>query len=189
MVLLGLYVVYETNQSTYMRGEGRADLQQNARVALDQMTREFLMAGYDPTKVLANPGLYNNPSGVIIGNYAIQSPGATSVRFLTDSDGDNNTEVIEFAYDAGNKRITRRMGEWNGSTWSGWEPANLSIKPITEDNTINSLTFIYRDEANAVTTTDHAVKRIEMSLSATVKVGSQGTQSLDLNSDVRPRNL
>ncbi|MFH0872843.1 MAG: prepilin-type N-terminal cleavage/methylation domain-containing protein, partial [bacterium] len=40
MVLLGLYVVYETNQSTYMRGEGRANLQQNARVALDQMTRE-----------------------------------------------------------------------------------------------------------------------------------------------------
>ena len=192
IVLLGLYVVYETNQSTYMRGEGRADLQQNARVALDQMTRELLMAGYDPTKVLANPGSYNSPSGVILSNYGMQSLGASSIRFLADINGDSATEVVAFSYDGTNKRINRQVWTWNSGT-SSWNTGGAQV--ITEDNTINSLTFAYRDETNSViaaadySTTQYAVRRIEVSISATVKVGSQGTQSLDLNSDVRPRNL
>jgi Tfp pilus assembly protein PilW len=187
-------VVYETNQSTYMRGEGRADLQQNARVALDQMTRELLMAGYDPTKVLANPGSYNSPSGVILSNYGMQSLGASSIRFLADVDGDNKTEVVQFAYDATNKRITRQVWTWNPGSPGSWTTFTPP-PPITEDNTINSLTFAYRDETNSViaaadySTKQYAVRQIEVSISATVKVGSQGTQSLDLNSDVRPRNL
>jgi prepilin-type N-terminal cleavage/methylation domain-containing protein len=190
IVLLGLYVVYETNQATYVRGEGRADLQQNARVALDQMTRELLMAGYDPTSVLASPANYNQPvlstSGRALTNFAMQNLGANTVRFLTDVNGDGVTEVVEFSYDATNKRINRQIWTWNSgsSTWS-----TGGAQAITEDNTISSLAFTYRDETNAVTANDFAVRRIEVSLAATVKVDSQGTQSLALNSDVRPRNL
>lgn len=216
MVLLGLYVVYETNQSTYMRGEGRANLQQNARVALDQMTREFLMAGDDPgnckdstdraalkrTLVLAYPAIFNKASRSI-SNFAMQNLGAGSVRFLADVNADSNfdggspanlrhTEVVEFAYDGTNKRITRQVWTWNSAA-ADWNTAGAQA--ITEDNTINSLTFAYRDETNSViaaadySTKQYAVKRVEISISGTVKVGSQGTQSLDLNSDVRPRNL
>jgi prepilin-type N-terminal cleavage/methylation domain-containing protein len=186
IVLLGVYVVYETNQATYIRGEGRANVQQNARVALDQMTRELLMAGYDPTKVLANPSAYNTPSGVILTNYAMQALGASTVRFLADVDGDNITEVVEFAYDATNKRITRQVWAWNTGT-SSW--ATGGAQGITENNTIDSLTFTYRDEANAITADTYAVKRVEVSITASVKAGSQGTQSFSLNSDMRPRNL
>jgi len=186
IVLLGIYVVYETNQATYVRGEGRANVQQNARVALDQMTREFLMAGYDPTKVLANPSSYNSPSGVILSNYAMQSLGASSVRFLADVDGDNITEVVQFAYDATNKRITRQVWVWNAGT-SSWTTGGAQA--VTEDNTIDSLAFTYRDENNAVTSDTYAVRRIEVALSASVQAGSQGTQSFALNSDIRPRNL
>lgn len=182
IVLVGLYVVYETNQATYVRGEGRADLQQNVRVALDQMTRELLMAGYDPTKVLAKPGTGIN-------NYALQSIGASTVRFLADVDGDGNTEVVEFAYDGTNKRITRQVWTtvWNTNQWDLGSTGGA--QSITEDNTINSLAFTYRDESNAITANDYAVRRIEVSLSASVKVGSQGTQNLSINSDIRPRNL
>ncbi len=186
MVLVGVYVIYDANQATYTRGEGRADLQQNARVALDQMTRELLMAGYDPTNVLANPALYNTggkpPGG--IGNFSMQTLGASSVRFLGDVNGDGVTEVVEFSYDATNKRINRQIWTWNGSDWQ-----TAGAQAITEDNSITSLAFTYLDETKAVTANDYAVKRIEISFSATVKVGSQGTQSLGLNSDVRPRNL
>jgi len=190
IVLLGLYVVYETNQATYVRGEGRAGLQQNARVALDQMTRELLMAGYDPTNVLANPATYNQPvlssTGRPLTNFAMQNLGADTVRFLTDVNGDGATEVVEFSYDAANKRINRQIWTWNSgsSTWS-----TGGAQAITENNTITSLAFIYRDDTNAVTANDFAVRRIEVSLAGTVKVGSQGTQSLALNSDIRPRNL
>ncbi len=182
MVLVGVYVIYDTNQSTYVRGEGRADLQQNARVALDQMTRELLMAGYDPSKVLAQPGTGIN-------NFAIQSIGPSTVRFLADVNGDGNTEVVQFAYDGTNKRITRQVWTtvWNTNQWDLGSTGGA--QSITEDNTINSLAFIYRDDTNAITADDYAVRRIEISLTASVKVGSQGTQALSLNSDVRPRNL
>lgn len=186
MVLLGVYMVYETNQATYVRGEARANVQQNARVALDQITRELLMAGYDPLKVLANPGSYNSPSGVLLTNYVMQSIGASSVRFLADVNGDNSTDVVEFSYDATNKRINRQVWVWNSGT-SAWTTAGAQA--ITENNSIDSLAFAYLDENNAVTANTYAVRRIEMALSATVKAGSEGTQSFALNSDVRPRNL
>jgi len=184
LVLLGIYVVYETNQATYTRGEGRADVQQNARVAFDQMNRELLMAGYDPAKVLSNPG-----TG--IGNYVMQSLGASSVRFLVDVDGDNVTEVVQFAYDGTNKRITRQVWVtvWNSGT-NKWDIGTTGgAQPVTESNTIDSLAFTYRDQNNAVTANAYDVRRIEVSLAATVKVGSQGTQSFSLNSDIRARNL
>jgi len=186
MVLLGIYVVYQANQAIYTRGEGRADVQQNARVALDQMNRELLVAGYDPTHVLTNPGSYVNPAGVILTDYAMQSLGASSVRFLADVDGDGATEVVQFAYDGANKRITRQVWVWNTGT-SSWTTAGA--QGVTEKNIVDSLAFTYRDQSNAVTANVSDVRRIEVSLAATVKVGSQGTQSFSLNSDMRPRNL
>jgi prepilin-type N-terminal cleavage/methylation domain-containing protein len=186
MVLVGIYVIYDANQATYTRGEGRANLQQNVRVALDEMTRELLMAGYDPTNILSNPAAYNTagkpPGG--IGNFPMETLGASSVRFLGDVNGDGVTEVVQFSYDSTNKRINRQIWTWNGSDW-----ATTGAQAITEDNIITSLTFTYCDETNAVTANDYAVRRIEISFLGTVKVGSQGTQTLSLNSDVRPRNL
>jgi prepilin-type N-terminal cleavage/methylation domain-containing protein len=190
MILLGVYMVYETNQATYVRGEARANVQQNARVALDQMTRELLMAGFDPTRVLTNPAGYS--TGLTISNYAMQSLGASTVRFLADVDGDSSTEVVEFTYDSTNKRINRQVWVWNTGT-STWTTAGAQA--ITENNSIDSLTFAYLDENNAViasadyATKQYLVRRIEIALSATVKAGSEGTQSFALNSDVRPRNL
>ena len=187
MVLVGVYVIYDTNQATYTRGEGRADLQQNIRVALDEMTREILMAGYDPTNVLANPGAY---SGLALGDFAMQSLAPSTVRFVADVNGDGDSDVVEFSYDPTNKRITRRVWALSGTTFS-----TAGAQAITEDNTVNFLTFTYYDDTNSQIpsadygTKQYAVRRIEVSFSGTVKVGSQGTQSLALNSDIRPRNL
>jgi len=187
IVLAGVYVIYNTNQATYTRGEGRADLQQNARVALDEMTRELLMAGYDPTRVLANPGGY---SGLTLGDFAMQSLAASTVRFLADVNGDGDTDVVEFSYNPTHKRITRQIWALNGTAFS-----TAGAQAITEDNTINSLTFTYYDDTNSQIpsadygTKQHAIRRIEVSFSATVKVGSQGAQSFSLNSSICPRNL
>ncbi len=181
IVLLGIYVIYESNQSTYVRGEGRANLQQNVRVALDQITRELLMAGYDPTHILANTGSY---SGVTLASCAMQSLGASSLRFVADVNGDGTTEVVEFSHDATNKCIDRQVWTLSGTVFS-----TAGAQAITERNTMNSLTFIYRDQSNAVTAVACDVKRIDVSLSGTVKAGSQGAQSYSLNSSIRPRNL
>lgn len=46
VVMMGVYLVYESNQTLFLRGEAKSDLQQNARIALDRLTREFRMAGF-----------------------------------------------------------------------------------------------------------------------------------------------
>ena len=48
IVLLGIYQMFDTNRATYVSGMRKVDVQQNARVALDAITRELRMAGYFP---------------------------------------------------------------------------------------------------------------------------------------------
>jgi prepilin-type N-terminal cleavage/methylation domain-containing protein len=48
IVLLGIYQMFDTNRATYVSGTRKVDVQQNARVALDAITRELRMAGYFP---------------------------------------------------------------------------------------------------------------------------------------------
>ena len=46
IVLLAVYLMYETNQATYLKGESKTDLQQHARIGMDRMETEIRMAGY-----------------------------------------------------------------------------------------------------------------------------------------------
>lgn len=46
IVLLAVYLMYEANQATYLKGESRTDLQQHARIGMDRMETEIRMAGY-----------------------------------------------------------------------------------------------------------------------------------------------
>ena len=69
LILLGIYQMFDTNRATYVSGTRKVDVQQNARVALDAITRELRMAGnfpekYDPDPA-TNPSLVN-PSAYLI---------------------------------------------------------------------------------------------------------------------------
>jgi len=46
ILIAGLYQIFISQQKTYMVQDQVADMQQNIRVAIDQMTREIRMAGY-----------------------------------------------------------------------------------------------------------------------------------------------
>lgn len=46
VVMTAVYLMYATNQTTFVRGEMKSDLQQNARIGLDRLTRELRMAGF-----------------------------------------------------------------------------------------------------------------------------------------------
>jgi prepilin-type N-terminal cleavage/methylation domain-containing protein len=62
IVLLGIYQLYETNRTTFGRGEVRTDIQQNARMALSVIERDLRMAGYGvpaPTCVAATTRISN----------------------------------------------------------------------------------------------------------------------------------
>jgi prepilin-type N-terminal cleavage/methylation domain-containing protein len=48
LVLLAVYQLFDTGSATYRSGQRKADVQQNARVALDEAVRQLRMAGYFP---------------------------------------------------------------------------------------------------------------------------------------------
>src|SRR3990172_815269 len=83
VVLLALYLLYDINQVTFVKGEQQAELQQNARIAMDRIVRELRLAGFDPQTPPIIPALCTT---------AIQSATATSIRFIADVDSDGTTE-------------------------------------------------------------------------------------------------
>ena len=46
VIMMVIVLLWEQSQRAYFRGATAAELQQNARVALEQMTREIRQAGY-----------------------------------------------------------------------------------------------------------------------------------------------
>ncbi len=55
VALIGIYIAFDTTMATYSRGQGRAEVQQNGRVAMDQMARQIRMAGYFPENFATPP--------------------------------------------------------------------------------------------------------------------------------------
>ena len=66
VILLGAYAVYDTGQATYARTEQRADIQQNARAALDTLVRHIRMAGYAQQNAVVNPIVIGDTNVLVI---------------------------------------------------------------------------------------------------------------------------
>ncbi|MFQ5880897.1 MAG: PilW family protein [Candidatus Methylomirabilales bacterium] len=46
VVLFGAYLMFDANRLTYARGEVKIDIQQNARIAMESLSRDLRLAGY-----------------------------------------------------------------------------------------------------------------------------------------------
>lgn len=79
-------------------------MHQSARTAMDLMSREILMAGYDPT----------NPIYPFIRTPPILDPSANTLRILADLNNDGDTsdadENVYYEWDAASNEITRDTG-------------------------------------------------------------------------------
>ncbi len=116
IVLAAVYQIYISNQITYAKGALKADLQQNARAALELISRELRMIGYDPQHSLPLLGAATTPATA---QRAIQGATATSIRFIADVDSPAGTgpdgwgDMIEYTYDATCQQIRRKLWVWN----------------------------------------------------------------------------
>lgn len=180
VVLFAIYLMYETNMTTATWGNKKAELQQNARVALDMMEREIRMAGYNP-----------DPSLTGANANAIQdiSLSPTTLTFITDVDGaaDNKTEKVQYTYNATPQTITRSVWQWNGTGWD-----SLTATPEVVADGVSSLSLTYCDNAqptnNCSGLNPAQVKRITIAITASGKAGSK-TETFTFASDARLRNL
>lgn len=148
-----------------------AQMQQNLRGALDLMIREIQMAGYKPAG-----GTFNG----------IQTSTVTTLRIKLDLTGngtetDDPNEDITYTFNSATGQLTRTLNN-SGST------------AVLTDN-LTAFAFSYFDANGASTTTNTAVRRIEVSLTArTAKPdpsysSNGGYRTYQLAGAVTPPNL
>ena len=151
--------------------EQLGQMQQNVRGALDLMIREIHMAGYKPAG-----GVFNG----------IQTSSATTLRIKLDLDSsgvetDGTTDDISYAFDSSTGLISRTLNN-TGST------ATLA------DN-VTAFSFTYLDANGTSTTTNTAVRRITINITArTAKPDpgysiNNGYRTSQISADVTPPNL
>jgi len=168
IVLTAITSTFISQTRSYNTQEQINAMQQNARVAMDMITREIRMAGYNTNDSLTFDGITYN---------------AGQIRIQANINGDTDTgdanEDITYAYDAVDDTIERTTG---GST-----------EVLVDD--IDTFTFAYLDEDGNATTTSTLIRQIQITVTARTPVHDPtytlngGFRQYTLISLVTPRNL
>ena len=147
VVMASVYVLYVAMHDTMIKGELKADLQQNARVGLAQMTQEIRMAGYDPP--VGSPPKPVSPQIVLVPRAPLRAATAQCFSFIADVSGKvdagtGTADQITYEFDSPKKTLRRRVDNWSGSP--KYEFAGGTAQPLAQS--IESLTFTYFDVNN-----------------------------------------
>jgi prepilin-type N-terminal cleavage/methylation domain-containing protein len=177
VIMVGAFTLYASNHDALRQGQTKAEVQQNARVALQVAAREIRIAGYDPSGVL--PTL-TSPT-------AIQVANPNNLTFVSDVTQDGVLDQV--TYQVRDNRLIREISSWNGSSFPA--PATSEVA-----GDIGLLTFAYFDNTTPVNTAISApvaaadlddIRRITISLvTSGMVVGTQ--EQFPLVIDVRLRN-
>lgn len=93
LILGGAYAVFNTQQRQTTVQTNVSDAQQNLRAAMDFMSREIRMAGYNPRQTTANFGIQDIKFRNI--NDATAATGNSYIRFTWDKDSDGVLDANE----------------------------------------------------------------------------------------------
>lgn len=145
LIVFGLLRMWQHAQTAYFVGSERAEVQGDARIAIDQISRDLMKAGRDVLQCAFDSEAYTQCSGAKLarcqnappppgnvglgggfscaGIYIIPAATSTSIQVQMDLNGDGlidttapSTESITYAFDAANRRITRQQGTGSALT-------------------------------------------------------------------------
>lgn len=167
--------------------EQTVEMVQNARAAMDMMTREIRMAGFDPTG-LAGAEIITARDYLI--RFTMDITGGESDEIDNDEDGyvdeadedrfgdgdtDDENEDITYTFDAANFQIDRDTGG--------------GAQPFAEN--IEAFTFRYLDSWGNPTTIAAHIRQIEITITARTARPAHGDhyRRHTLTSVITPRNL
>jgi type IV pilus assembly protein PilW len=185
ILVAGIYQLYRSTQDTYLAQDQLAELQQNARIGIEEMIREMRLTGYQancaPTKADST---------------TLSSPQSVLFEFDADTNLDGTPERIKYSYDSTNKQILR-----SSHTPAPPNTACGAAYPFAANETqivassVDSLTFSFYDTNNgplaAPVGTPSDIRRITISLTgATAKADPTTGQkrTVTISSDVKLRN-
>ena len=171
VVLSAVTTTFMAQARFYNAQEQINEMQQNARGALDVITRELKMAGYKP-----NGGTFDGVT------YSV-----SQLMIQADLDGNGGistsssaNEQITYAYDSTNKRITRKIGTG-------------TVEALADN--ITAFTFSYLDSSGATTTTSSSIRQVAISITAvTTKPdpnysSNNGYRNYQISATITPPNL
>lgn len=202
LVLFAVYIVLESNQSIYAKGEGKVDVQQSARAAMDQISTLLRNAGYFPENFDANP--VNDLANPV----PIQVATDNALAIYGDADGSGTSNVFLFCLNGTSLiRVRAAVGTPAAYTCNQGQVLGLNITNPrfayfdANNNPIpNPPTPPYQLDGEglgpvppvplfASTAQRGAVRRVVITLTATENVAAQQPQTYTLTSNVRLRNL
>ncbi len=167
IILAALSSTFLIQRKTYDVQEQIVEMVQTARAAMDMMTREIRMAGYNPAGSTFEGITYNS----------------SQLQILADLDGNGSTadsnENITYTYDGTNFQIDRNTGG--------------GAQPFAEN--IQSFTFNYLDSNGNSTTTSADIRQIMITITARTSradgdySANGGYRTHVLTSLIIPRNL
>jgi type IV pilus assembly protein PilW len=174
ILLAGLYRLFRSTQTGYLAQNQLAELQQNARIGVDEMIREMRLAGYQA---------YCDPV----------TADAAMFEFEADTDLNGKPERIIYKLDAENNRLLRASsGDLDASIGCTSYDATAAANDLyqTVASNVTSLNFAYYDRSNGPTVDPSAVRRMTINLTVSAKKPEQGgaTRSVQMTSDVKLRN-
>ena len=104
-----LYSIYVNELKAQQIREEVLDAQQRARVVMDLLSRELLMAGYDPAGLNQDADPSNDFPGVVLG------PGGLQIKADINGNGSlsDPNETIVFFYDSPTRTLRRNTGGGN----------------------------------------------------------------------------
>jgi prepilin-type N-terminal cleavage/methylation domain-containing protein len=184
IIMLVVIALWQQSQQAYFRGATAAELQQNARVALEQMGREVRQAGYDPCryKTTGCSGATSAFDPVAAGVFPVQTFTATSLWVRADRNGNGNVtpgggnpdENVCFRL-SGTLILRKTSGV--DCTSGGEELAR----------NINGLTFTYLKANGTAATVTSDIRIVRISISAQ-EMFMGAPVNVTLRSDIRLRD-
>ena len=179
LILGAMYGVFTLHGKAFGIQEQIAEMQETARVAMDIMTREIRMAGYDPTGS-ASAGMVTASSN--------------SLTFTLDTTDDGGTGSPDGDTGDSNEYITYSLYTTDGIQKLGRKSTvSATNQPVAEH--VQSLAFEYWDAAGAATTTPANVRRVKVTIVVRTSkpdpkyTTNGGYRTYTLSSVITPRNL
>ena len=157
VVLMAVYMVFETSTATYNRGTRLQDVQQMARLALDEMSNQIRMANYYPELFdTTPPGTPGCPNGTVgpcdTTSFPIQVATPTTLAVFGNLDGfrdgtTNNLQSRVFLYCLNGQQLIAKV-----TLFSATQNTPYTCTANTGDalaTNVLSLTFEYFDANGA----------------------------------------
>ena len=201
LIVTGVLVLWQQGQTAYFVGSEQAEVQGDARVAIDQMARDLRKAGRDVIQCAFDSEAYTQCSGAklarcqsLLGGgftctnrwiipVASSTGSAMTLQVQMDLDADGlidtsapSEESITYAWASGSKQITRQQGTGTARVLAdNIASLDLTFEGPTPSNGVCTGAWTDLGATPASQTARDCIQRVTIDLAAVATVGQLGS--------------